>query len=100
MGDKSPTVLNESLTLKRNWHQPNRPNEKFEKSFHRGNIPVLWNSMIKNAAQFILAFLVMSILIMAEAAPASASTKPSVPQFAVSFEPYPYCLPPEYCIDP
>ena len=56
--------------------------------------------MIKNAALFLFAFLVMSGLMVAEVAISSAFTKPSVPQFTVSFEAYPYYVPPEYGVDP
>ena len=56
--------------------------------------------MTRNATLVLFAILAILSLTVAEDIIASAIIKPSVPQFTVGFEAYPYYVPPEYGIDP
>ena len=56
--------------------------------------------MKKSATLLLIVILTASSVLMFKAAPASAATTPSVPEFTVKYVYYSYYIPPTYAIDP
>ena len=76
----------------------------YKNAFYRGNGVVIVgismsNGISKRATLLLFVVLTILSLILVKAAPASAATTPSVPQFSVKYEANSYDVPPVYSVD-